>query len=151
MSELYQGPVEQWAPDEEGSAQVAEMLASDDELTRAYGEAYAKRCYIREFGSGSDDPQAGLTAVGDLDALVELEFRHGTELDQNKFTLGDCVSLGALPGFGATRAERVLDGVRQIEEARADIKNPDELDLHGSFTENGYFVEAFYREPPLRN
>lgn len=118
--EAYRGPVQQWMPDEVSETRIAEMLASEDELIRAYGEAYTKRCFIREFAgpASDDDPEAGLTAVGDLDRLVELEFRYDTELDQNQFTLADCVSLGAFPGFGATRAERVRDGVRQVEEAR---------------------------------
>lgn len=144
MSELYQGPVQQWEPDAAWYDSVAEMLASDDGLYRAYGEAYTKRCYIKEVAGGRpDDPEAGFTAVGDMDKLVEAEFRSGIELDQNELSLGDCIALGAFPGSGVTRVERVLDGVRQVEKARGKTEVPEELDLYGSFSEKGYLVEVF--------
>jgi hypothetical protein len=111
-TELIQGPVQQWEPCEEDKELVEHLLASEDELDNAYGEAYQNRCFVREFAPG-------LTGVGELDKLMEIELRLGIELGVEDLTLGDCVEL-AYPGSGETRAERVRDGLRQVLEARAE-------------------------------
>ncbi len=116
MGEQYEGPVQLWSPDEATAQLIAQLEASDDPLDRAYAEAYNHACWIREFSVPGMTGMT-LTAVGDLHPLVELEFRHDIEIDVAEFTLGDCVELG-YPGDGDTRAERVLDGVRQVVAAR---------------------------------
>jgi len=143
MTEIYLGPVEQWKPDNHKQLQIAEMLSSDNELTRALGEAYSKRCYVKEFSTGSDDSQDGMTAVGDFDEITELEFRCNTTADTKTFTLEDCISLGTFPGEGVTRVARVLDGIRQVERARGRTLGPERLELFSSFTEGDCYVEAF--------
>ena len=117
MEKLYAGPVPEWKPDTESQSAIEEMLASEDELIKAFGEAYRNGCWIREFGGMDGSVETGMTAVGDFNTIAELEFRHGVELDQNEFGLGACIEL-ALPGSGTTRVARVRDGVRQVLEAR---------------------------------
>lgn len=139
----FEGPVQQWTPNAENAAAIENMLASEDKLTRAYGEAYQNGCWIRELGTGSDNPESGITAVGDLSKLGEVQFRIGKELDINEFGLGDCVNLGAFPGSGETRAERVRNGMQQVIEAREQSQDSEALDLYGSFVESGYKVDAY--------
>jgi hypothetical protein len=116
------------------------LLASDDELERAYGEAYQAGCFVKEFGGDSEEQ--GLAGVGEMETLFRIEQQTGEEINPAELSLGDCVAL-AYPGSGRTRAESVRDGLRQVLEAREKAKKPEELDLYSSFTENGYKVEAF--------
>jgi hypothetical protein len=110
MAELIPGPVQKWEPSEEGRATIEKLLASEDELDNAYGEAYSQHCYVKEFTS--------IAAVGEFDHLVEAEVRLGIELNVSELTMGECVELGACPGTGSTRAEAVRDGLRQVLEFR---------------------------------
>jgi len=105
-----QGPVEQWKPCEADLALIGRLVASTDELDQAYGQAYLNGCFVHEWSEN-------LCAVGELDTLMELELRSGIEVGVNDLTAGDCVHL-AFPGSGSTRAESVLDGLRQVLENR---------------------------------
>lgn len=120
MVDPYLGPVQLWQPTEAQSAQIAAMLESEDPLRRAYGEAYRNACYICEFGSPAmiSDPERGLTGMGDMHDLVELEFRYDTEIDPQEFGIGDMIDIGMIPCVGDTRVERVHDGIRQILSTR---------------------------------
>jgi len=135
MTELIHGPVPIWQPSAEDIAVTERLLASEDELDNAYGEVYQEHCFVQEF--------AGIAAVGEMQRLAVAEFRLGTEIDRTKLGMGDCMSLGAYPGTGDSRAERVREGLRLILEERIKDKNQVTLDLFGAFTENGYRVEAY--------
>lgn len=113
-TELFQEPAQQWKSSPKDKILIEQLLASEDELDKAYGEAYQARCFVTEFGDGI----AAITAVGELDTLAEVEFRLGIELDPGNLSLGDCVEL-AYPGLGETRVERVRDGLRKVLEERA--------------------------------
>lgn len=110
-TELFQEPAQQWKSSPKDKILIEQLLASEDELDKAYGEAYQARCFVTEFGDK-------ITAVGELDTLAEVEFRLGIELDPGNLSLGDCVEL-AYPGLGETRAERVRDGLSKVLEERA--------------------------------
>lgn len=142
--ELIQGPVLPWSPSGEETALTERLLASDNELDKAYGEAYSERCFVREFGGETGED--GIAAVGEMDKLAEIEFRLGKEVDPQKLGLGDLVEL-AYPGTGKTRAERVRDGLRHVLEARKKYQDPNydimAPDLFGSFTEGGFRIEAY--------
>jgi hypothetical protein len=142
-SKIFQGPVQNWEPTPEDNRPVERLLASDNELDKAYGEAYQAGCFVTEFGGVDKDEAHGMTAVGEMDVLAVAEFRLGKEMNPRDLGLGDCINLGAHPGMGTTRAARVRNGLEQILKARAEKHGPDELDLFGSFTENGYKVDAF--------
>lgn len=114
MSEFLQGPVNKWEPQLEESELIGTLLESKDEVDRVYGEAYRNRCFVVEL-SGSDD--SGIAAVGDLDAIIEHEFRTGEEVDWTKFSISECTEW-TFPGVGNTRAERIKDGMDQVLEAR---------------------------------
>src|SRR5664279_2058651 len=89
------------------------LLASDDDLDRAYGEAYHERCYVVE---GLVDG-IEMTAVGKLDDAEAIEKEYDIdEIDISTLHIIDAFVLGARPGIGATRAERVRDGLRQVLE-----------------------------------
>lgn len=140
MPELIHGPVPNWVPTEEFKTKIETMLESDDDLVRAYGEVYQAGCFVTEFG-GSDETR-GIAAVGEMTAVEVAEFRLGQEIDPSKLSMADCMELRAYPGTGSTRTERVQDGLRQALEERDKERDPDTLDLFGSFTENGYRVDA---------
>jgi hypothetical protein len=114
MEELILGPVQPWEPSEEDRATTARLLASEDELDIAYGEAYANRCFVGGIAIG----EKSLTAVGELDALDVAEFRLGKQLDPQAMSLEAVIKLGAIPGRGETRVEQIRNGVRQVLEAR---------------------------------
>lgn len=136
-TELIQGPVPKWKLTPEDEAVIAEWLTGDDELYKAYGEAYQAGCFVKEFGGG-------LTAVGEMDTIAIAAFRLGKEVNEviDGLSIGECVELSH-PGRGETREEKVRDGIRQVLEARSKNKDPEALDLFGSFSESGYKVEAF--------
>ena len=142
-AELIQGPVLKWEPTPEDQVFIDELLASDDELNRAYGEAYKARCFIKEFG-GSDD-EHGIAAVGEMDTIASVAFRLGKDVNEliDGLTIADCFNLSTHPGQGATRAERVLNGLRAVQESREKAKNLEVLDLHRSFTVDSYRIDAF--------
>ncbi|MEO5949116.1 MAG: hypothetical protein ABIP74_01810 [Candidatus Saccharimonas sp.] len=123
MVEMREGPIPLWKPGKKNRKKIKKMLTSNDPLYRAFGEAYRNACYIREFGSPAmeTDPEKGLTAVGDLQQLLLLEYRYDTKLDHTKFELGDVINIGMYPGLGETRVERVLDGIRQVLAARESV------------------------------
>lgn len=142
-TELVQGPVPKWEPTPEDRALIEELLASEDELDRAYGETYKARCFVKEFG-GSDD-EHGVAAVGEMDKIAIAAFRLGKNTDEviEGLTIADCFNLSTYPGRGATRAERVLSGLKAVQEMREREKDPEALDLFGSFTESEYKVDAY--------
>ncbi len=134
MSELIQGPVPNWQPTESWSNQTERFLSSEDELYNAYGTVMQAGCFVKEF--------AGLAAVGEAHNLEVAEFRTGKEIDISELGMFDCMALGAWPGRGETRTQAVLDGLRQVLEARKIDDDKDALELFGSFAESGYKVEA---------
>lgn len=134
--ELYHGPIPKSTYDESQKARIREMLESDDELLRAYGEVYANGCFVVELTEG-------LAAVGSRDALETAKFRTGQELEIGELKLGDCVALGLLPGHGDTRVEAVRKALAEYLESAERSKDPDALDLYGTFSEGGYLVKAF--------
>lgn len=143
-SELLHGPVEAWEPSDDDKEVIARLLASDNELDRAYGEAYQEGCFVVEFaGVGGG---FGMTAVGQMANIEIAQFRLGREVDIRRLTVGECINLGAYPGAGATREARVRDGVRQVVEMRN--RDPDELDHYGSHIVNGFRFELFMPAGP---
>jgi hypothetical protein len=114
--ELIQGPVPNWQPSENDKTLIERLAASDNPLDNAYGEAYRQGFFVQEFaGPESTKPFA---AVGELSKLAVVGFRLGKEIDPMKLSMGDCMELGALPGTGETRAESVLEALKQALEYR---------------------------------
>jgi len=144
MSErIIHGPVKEWQPSPEDEATIEMLLASGDDLDRAYGEAYRTGCFVREFSGLDGDANKGVAAVGRMQILAELSFRAGKEVQAADLTLGDCMMV-AMPGSGDTRAERVRDGIRQVLEVQDAEFNPNNsLELYHSFEEGGFKVETF--------
>jgi hypothetical protein len=70
---------------------------------------------------GDEDESKGIAAVGKLDYVSAVEFRMGIELDPQKLTMGECVSLGAYPGTGKNRAERVKNALNSALEAKNEV------------------------------
>lgn len=152
MSEIYSGPVKKWEWDKKAEISISDMLESDDPLERAYGLANKRNCYVIEFaGKNATNSEAGMTAVGDMDTILELEYRHNTEIYVDNFTLAECVGFGAYPGMGETRAERVLDGIRQVMEGRSEIAVPDEMCTFGYYSDRGYFVKTMFAKYPWQD
>lgn len=152
MSEIYSGPVKKWEWDKKAEISISEMLESDDPLERAYGLANKQNCYVVEFaGLNANDSRAGMAAVGGMDHIIELEYRHNTEIDVDNFTLSDCVSFGAYPGMGETRADRVLDGIRQVTESRGEIAVPDDMCTFGYYSDHGYFIKTMFSKYPWQD
>lgn len=137
MSEYIHGPVQKWEATDADKLDVERLLNSDDELMRAYGKAYDAGCFVKEF--------AGITGVGEMDSLALMAFRIGSDIDIDTLSLElvDLIALGAYPGIGETRTERVLDRLRQVLEAREVAPDPDSLVLFGSHTENGFTIKAY--------
>ncbi len=116
MSELLQGPVQQWEASKTDKEVIDRLLVSENEVDKAYGEVYEAGCFVTEFAGPNEG--SGIAAVGELDLVVEAEFRLDKELDPREFNVADCMLLGAYPGTGDSREERVRDGLRQALEAR---------------------------------
>lgn len=152
MSEIYSGPVKKWEWDKKAEISISDMLESDDPLEQAYGLANKYSCYVVEFASfNANDSNAGMAAVGDMNRIIELEYRHNTEIDVDNFTLAECVSYDAYPGVGETRAERVLDGVRQVMESRGEIAVPDDMTTFGYYSDRGYFIKTMFSKYPWQD
>ena len=116
-AELFQGPVPKWEPSPEDTALIERLLASDNELDKAYGEAYQAGCFVTELGTVNEN--SSMAAVGEMDLLVIARFRLGKEINPTTdLGTADCINLGAHPGGGTTRAESVRDGLRNVLEAR---------------------------------
>jgi hypothetical protein len=141
--ELMQGPVPGWVPTLKDQAVIEELLGSENDLDRAYGEVYRAGYFVKEFG-GSDD-EHGIAAVGETDKIAIVAFRLGKTTDEviNELTIADCFNLGTYPGQGSTRTERVRNGLTAALEQKEKDEDPDALDLFGSFTESGFKVDAY--------
>jgi hypothetical protein len=113
---IFQGPVGEWEPSAAEVVLIENLLTSDDVLRKAYGEAYRAGCFVAEFGG--PDEEAGMTAVGEMQALHVAGFRLEKDLEPSELSLDECISLGAHPGRGSTRADRVHDGLQRVLDAR---------------------------------
>lgn len=133
MQELIHGPIEKWNPSQGWTEQARAYLEHEDDLHRAYGEVMMAGCFVKEF--------QGIAAVGEMDKIALIEFRTGENVDISNLSMGDCFSLGTYPGTGETRADAIRNGLQHVLELREKVS--DELDLFGSFTENGFRVDAY--------
>lgn len=122
MKEIYHGPVQPWTPDADAQLLIDHLAHSGNALGQAYAEAYRNGCFIREFCSVDLDPgqEPDITMVGDLHIVTELAYRHNTRFDLRELHEEDCIALGMHPGLGATRAARVINGMRKVLADRAD-------------------------------
>jgi hypothetical protein len=121
MSERFHGPVPKWHPSPEDLELIGRLQSSADDVDRAYAEAYAAGCFVQELSFGRD---TGFAAVGEVDAINIEEFRRGEAIPASTLTMAECMELGMHPGRGKSRAERIRDGIRKVEEARERSESP---------------------------
>lgn len=137
--QFFHGPVLDYKPAEEDIELIERLKSSDNELDNIYGEVYEAGCYISEFGEMPNGTY--MSAVGGMNKLAILEFRNGREIDPQELDMITCMHLNAVPGSGDTREASIKDAFdKYVENSKID---PDSLDLFGSFTENGYKIEAY--------
>ncbi len=114
--EVSKNGSEQWIPTAEDLAVIEQLEASRRPVDQAYAKAYRQGLFVREFG----DEEIGscIAAVGELNALAEIEREIGKEIIIKELSIGDCLRLGLPPSGGATRAECVLNGITEALERR---------------------------------
>ncbi len=113
--ELIQGPLPQFDWDDKDMEQIEQLLSSDDDVNRAYGEAYLNKFFVIEF--------LGMVSVIEASKIATAAFRYGKSDDEvvESIQLGDLIYLGGHPGRGNTMAEKIIDSMQKALDDRESI------------------------------